>query len=111
MISQIYRSLLTISLISFFSFAIIFGLAVDNSWAAPPLTQLISSIHPQIASMNEIKAVAKDIEGKTQEAIGNVTGDRKNQIIGKAKQAEAKASSMTEEVINKAKDVKKLMTK
>lgn len=87
--------------------------AVDNSWASAPFSQLTSFTHPQIASMkNDVKAVAKDIEGKAQEAIGNVTGDRKDQLIGKAKQAEAKASSMTEDVKNKAKvDAKALKNK
>jgi len=89
MISQIYRSLLTISLISCLSFVLGFGLVIDNSWAANP---------PQIATIERVKAVAKDLEGKTQEAIGNVTGDAKNQIAGKAKQAEANLRNATEDV-------------
>jgi uncharacterized protein YjbJ (UPF0337 family) len=89
MISQIYRSLLTIGLISCLSFFLVFGLVIDNSWA---------NISPQIATMERVKAVAKDLEGKTQEAIGNVTGDAKNQIAGKAKQAEANMRNATEDV-------------
>jgi uncharacterized protein YjbJ (UPF0337 family) len=89
MISQIYRSLLTIGLISCLSFFLVFGLVIDNSWA---------NISPQIATMERVKAVAKDLEGKTQEAIGNVTGDAKNQIAGKAKQAEANVRNATEDV-------------
>ncbi len=104
MISQIYRAFLTIGLISFFSFAIVFG-AVEESWAATPFAQLISSTHPQIAAMNGIKAVTKDIEGKAQEAIGNITGSTKNQVAGKAKQAESKARNVAEDVKGKAKDV------
>ena len=103
MISQIYRAFLTIGLISFFSFAIVFG-AVENSWAATPFTQLIST-PPQIAAMNGIKAVTKDLEGKAQEAIGNVTGSTKNQVAGKAKQAESKARNVADDVKSKAKDV------
>jgi uncharacterized protein YjbJ (UPF0337 family) len=89
MISQIYRSLLTIGLISCLSFFLVFGLVIDNSWA---------NISPQIATIERVKAVAKDLEGKTQEAIGNVTGDAKNQIAGKAKQAEANMRNATEDV-------------
>lgn len=44
------------------------------------------------------KAAAKDIEGKVQETIGKVTGDRHDQIAGKAKQAQAKAQHMKEDV-------------
>ncbi|MBW4484326.1 MAG: CsbD family protein [Tildeniella torsiva UHER 1998/13D] len=35
------------------------------------------------------KATAKDVEGKLQEGVGKVTGDREAQAKGKAKQAEA----------------------
>jgi uncharacterized protein YjbJ (UPF0337 family) len=48
--------------------------------------------------MERVKSTAKDLEGKTQEAIGNVTGDAENQIIGKAKQAEAASRKVTENI-------------
>jgi len=35
------------------------------------------------------KAVAKNVEGKVQEAIGEVTGNPNDKAEGKAKQAEA----------------------
>jgi uncharacterized protein YjbJ (UPF0337 family) len=35
------------------------------------------------------KAVGKNIEGKAQEALGNVTGDPEDKAEGKAKQAES----------------------
>lgn len=35
------------------------------------------------------KAAAKDVEGKLQETVGEVTGDRRQQAAGQAKQAEA----------------------
>lgn len=35
------------------------------------------------------KAVGKNIEGKAQEALGNITGDPKDKAEGKAKQAES----------------------
>ena len=98
MILQIYRSLLNIGLISILSFTLVFGLAVKNSSAEQSFTQLVNQPHTAIATMGKIKATAKDLEGKTQEAIGNVTGDAKNQIIGKAKQAEAEARKATENI-------------
>lgn len=92
MISRIYRSLLTISVTLFVSFTLVFGIPINNCWAA-------TSFAP-IASIERVKAGAKDLEGKTQEAIGNVTGDRKDQVVGKAKQVE----SMTRNLMEDAKD-------
>jgi uncharacterized protein YjbJ (UPF0337 family) len=43
------------------------------------------------------KAVSKNIEGKAQEAKGNITGDRGDQIAGKAKQAEGETRSAFED--------------
>lgn len=37
---------------------------------------------------DKAKAAAKSVEGKIQETIGKVTGDPKDQLEGKAKQAE-----------------------
>ncbi len=51
------------------------------------------------------KAVAKDIEGKVEEAVGNVTGDPEKQLEGKAKQAEAVVLNTAEDVKSKAQDV------
>jgi uncharacterized protein YjbJ (UPF0337 family) len=89
MISRIYRSLLTISVTLFVSFTLVFGIPINNCWAA-------TSFAP-IASIERVKAGAKDLEGKTQEAIGNLTGNVKNQTIGKAKQAEADVRNATED--------------
>ena len=47
---------------------------------------------------DKAKAAAKNIEGKAQEALGNVTGDPKDQAEGKAKQAEAEVRQGTEDV-------------
>jgi uncharacterized protein YjbJ (UPF0337 family) len=51
------------------------------------------------------KATAKNIEGKIQEAVGDVTGDPKDQEEGKAKQAEAKIRHTVEDVKDKAKEI------
>lgn len=52
----------------------------------------------QIASMNRVEAITKDIEGKAQEAIGNITGNKKDQFMGKAKQAESKVRHGIEDI-------------
>lgn len=44
------------------------------------------------------KATAKNVEGKIQEAAGNVTGDPSDKAEGKAKQAEAETRHAVEDV-------------
>lgn len=50
------------------------------------------------------KATAKNVEGKAQEALGNVTGDPEDQAAGKAKQAEGEARNTKEDVKDNVKD-------
>lgn len=47
---------------------------------------------------NDMKATAKNIEGKAQETIGNITGDKKDQLAGKAKQAQASGDHAMEDL-------------
>jgi uncharacterized protein YjbJ (UPF0337 family) len=54
------------------------------------------------ASAARIKANAKDLEGKTQESIGNVTGNQGDRLAGKGKQVEAKIRNSVEDVKEKA---------
>jgi uncharacterized protein YjbJ (UPF0337 family) len=54
---------------------------------------------------NRAKAAAKNIEGKIQEAVGDLTGDSKAQAEGKAKQAEAKVIHSVEDVKDEAKKI------
>ena len=52
---------------------------------------------------NKVKATAKNIEGKAQEMLGEITGDPQDKIEGQAKQEEAK----TEHEVENAKDALK----
>jgi len=54
---------------------------------------------------NRIKATVKNVEGKVQEAVGEVTGDPKTQLEGQAKQAEAKARHTVENMKDEAKKI------
>jgi len=45
-----------------------------------------------------VQATAKNVEGKAQEAIGEVTGDPKDKAEGRAKQVEAEARHAKEDV-------------
>ena len=53
---------------------------------------------------DKIKAAAKNIEGKAQEALGNVTGDPEDKAEGKAKQAESAVRNTVEDVKDKVKE-------
>ncbi|MTJ11906.1 CsbD family protein [Anabaena sp. UHCC 0187] len=54
---------------------------------------------------NRAKATAKNIEGKVQEAIGNITGDPQAQAEGKAKQVEASTTHIIENVKDEVKKI------
>ena len=45
---------------------------------------------------NKIKAAAKKLAGKAQEALGEITGDNKQKIQGKKKQVEASIQQSVE---------------
>ncbi len=53
---------------------------------------------------DKIKAAAKNVEGKAQEALGNVTGDPEDKAEGKAKQAESAVRNTVEDVKDKVKE-------
>lgn len=90
-----------LSLTTILMITVTFSFGMQDSWATMPINQLINRPQPQIAMFNRAKAVSKDIEGKTQEAYGNVTGDPKNQMMGKAKQVESKARNVAEDIKDK----------
>ena len=52
---------------------------------------------------DKAKAAAKNIEGKAQEALGNVTGDPEDKAEGKAKQAEGEVRQGVEDVKDEVK--------
>jgi uncharacterized protein YjbJ (UPF0337 family) len=96
---QVRKFLLTASLTLVISMATAFCFTSEESWAATSRILSISQPQGQIAfGSGRAKAVTKDIEGKTQEAIGNITGDPKDQMMGKAKQAESRVRNAAEDV-------------
>ncbi len=90
----VYHVTLTVILV----ITVAFSFGTEKSWATMPITELLHSPQPQIATMNNIKAMSKDVEGKTQEAIGNLTGDPKDQMMGKAKQVQGQAMKAAEDI-------------
>jgi uncharacterized protein YjbJ (UPF0337 family) len=87
---QIRRFFVTIILIIMLAITIAFDFGTTSSWAA--------TLPTQIATMNRVEAMTKNIEGKAQEALGNMTGDSKDQIMGKAKQVESQARNAAEDM-------------
>jgi len=66
----------------------------QHSWAIS-----ISVEQPVIMSLfGKSKAAAKDLEGKTQENLGKITGNNQEQVMGKAKQVESKAGEAANNV-------------
>ncbi|MGB8701587.1 MAG: CsbD family protein [Thermosynechococcaceae cyanobacterium] len=55
-------------------------------------------------SLKDTQATAKNIEGKIQETVRDLTGDSKVQIESKEKQAEAKVRHATEDVKDTVKE-------
>jgi len=98
-IQQFRRFLFTSSLAIMLATIIAFSFNYKDSWAANSITQIISQPQTQIATIdNRIEAITKNLEGKAQEAIGNISGDPKDQIVGKAKQAESQAINAAEDI-------------
>ncbi|MEW6493550.1 MAG: CsbD family protein [Cyanobacteriota bacterium] len=52
-----------------------------------------------------VEATAKNLEGKVQEAVGELTGDRKQTIEGQVKQAQASAMHVQEDLKDEAKRI------
>ena len=57
-----------------------------------------------MSTEDKAKSAAKNIEGKAQEAWGNVTGDPEDKAAGRAKQGEAEVRQGVEDMKDKAKE-------
>jgi uncharacterized protein YjbJ (UPF0337 family) len=55
--------------------------------------------------INRAQAAQKDVEGQVQEAIGKVTGNRKDQVMGRAKQVESRVMNAIEDVKDQFRDI------
>lgn len=56
-----------------------------------------------MSTENRVEATLKNVEGKVQEMVGEVTGDPKDKAEGKAKQAEAAARHSVENIKDEVK--------
>jgi uncharacterized protein YjbJ (UPF0337 family) len=56
-----------------------------------------------MAIEDRAKATAKNVEGKVQEAVGDLTGNPSDEAEGKAKQVDAQSQHAKEDVKDKVK--------
>lgn len=56
---------------------------------------------------NKVDAAAKDAEGRLESTMGDITGDTGHQIKGKAKQIQASAMNVAEDLKQAAQSVAK----
>ncbi|MEC4982967.1 MAG: CsbD family protein [Oscillatoria sp. PMC 1068.18] len=54
---------------------------------------------------DRIKATAKNLEGKVQEAVGELSGNERQKVEGKVKQMQAKAMHEQENLKDDAKNI------
>jgi len=96
---RVLRQIASRSFCVIFSFLTLFTLPIFSSPAQASNSISFSTFPPPLAiTSGRVKADAKEFEGKTQESIGNVTGNRGDRLAGKAKQAEAKVRNTVEDV-------------
>ena len=97
LLQQLCQFFFKVSLTVIFITAIAFGVGSGESWATVSVNQVIQQKPVQIANMNRAKAMTKEMEGKAQETMGNITGNPKDQMMGKAKQVEGKVGNASED--------------
>jgi uncharacterized protein YjbJ (UPF0337 family) len=95
---RVRRFFLTSSVIMLLTTVMTFGFGSANSIASTLAFKQVVNSPLQLATMNRVEAMKRDVEGKTQEAIGNVTGDLSDQMMGKAKQLESKIRNESEDI-------------
>ncbi|MGB3493519.1 MAG: hypothetical protein WBA57_12370 [Elainellaceae cyanobacterium] len=66
-----------------------------------------ADVQDQMQLKGRAKAVTKNIEGKTQSAIGKATGNFGDQVAGSAKQIESQARNAVEDVKDMTQDIVK----
>jgi len=104
---SVRRFFVSMSLALLLATAIVFGFSSADSWATTS-TQLVTQpqIKVELAYQNEplinlAEAAKKDVEDQVQEAIGKVTENRKDQVVGAAKRVESRAMNTIEDVKDK----------
>ena len=97
------RFFITMTLSIMLAITIAFDFGHADSWAMSLSPQINSQPQTQIANLNRIENFNKNLEGKAQETIGNITGNSKDQIVGKAKQVESQVRNSAEDLKDKAK--------
>jgi uncharacterized protein YjbJ (UPF0337 family) len=102
-LQQLLSSFLAMSIAVVLTTIPVFGFGAADSWVVASLTQLNSQPQAEIATMSRAEKITKNIDGKAQGVIGNMTGDSKDQLNGKAKLAKREARNAAADVKDEAK--------
>jgi len=98
---QLRNFILTASLAIMVATAMAFSLASQETWATTSLASVNSQPPTQIAFWFQAKEKIQNADGKTQEAIGNITNNATVQAEGKAKQFKAKTlEGLSNSIVN-----------
>ncbi len=92
---------LRLSLVVVLSTTLAFGFGTADSLAATSSLASISAPQSKLIALWGWGGKAKEIEGRAQEAVGNITGDPKDQVMGKAKQVEGQLRGAAADVQDK----------
>jgi hypothetical protein len=98
---QLRNFVLTASLAIMLATSMAFGVVSQEAWATTSLASVNSQQPTQIAFWFQAKENLQNAEGKTEEAIGDITSNTKVQAEGKAKQFKAKTlEGMNNSIVN-----------
>ena len=98
---RLFKGLIAAGLVVFLAAAVTLSFLPGESWAVSLLTPSLNQPHASVAFLNQAKATAKQLEGKAQEGLGNMTGDLNTQAAGQAKQFDANTQeAMLESIDN-----------
>lgn len=75
---------------------VVFNFGTTSAWAATLPSPFTSQA--QFIAMSRAEAIRENLGGQAQEALGNATGDPKDQIMGKAKQVESQMRNAAEDM-------------
>lgn len=107
LLQKIRSSFLSTGIALLVAVASVLTVGCSNAWAAASMPTSIEQSTVQLAAMNRVESATKNLEGKAQEMIGNITDSPKDKVAGKAKQVESRMQTIVEDV----KDQKKLKGK
>jgi uncharacterized protein YjbJ (UPF0337 family) len=72
-------------------------------WQLSAKSTSIQQREKNMGTEDRVEATAENLQGKAQEALGNITGDPKDKAEGQAKQVDAQAQHAKEDIKDEVK--------